>query len=79
MTKYRITLTRHGVKGFLSHNSIETDAINAMQSIPDVQNPEVIEEWEERVLLEYEWTGKRKFWDTHEYLAEHGLTIADDE
>jgi hypothetical protein len=70
---HTITLRRTGVKGFLSNQSIGTDALNAMNNIPGVKNPEIIKEADEEVKINYEWIGDEKFWDTDTHLLKFGL------
>ncbi|MFC1891174.1 hypothetical protein ACFLZT_02160 [Thermodesulfobacteriota bacterium] len=77
MTKHSITLRRKDVNGFLSDQSIGTDALNAMKSIPGVNNPQIINESDEQVELMYNWIGDGKFWETGEYLMKFGLARAD--
>jgi hypothetical protein len=61
MIKFSIVLTRGGVEGFLSHQSIGTNAVNAMASIQWVANPEIIEESDEQVKLPFNWVGEENF------------------
>jgi len=77
MTKHSIVLRREGVKGFLSDQSIGTDALNALQSIPGVSNPNIVDESDERVELTYDWVGEEKFWHTDEHLLKFGLACVD--
>lgn len=73
MSKNQITLHRYGMQGFLSSNDIGTDALNAMNAIPNVQNSEIVKESESSVTIEYEWHGKEQFMETDEHLAKYGL------
>jgi len=77
MPRHSIILKREGVEGFLSDQRIGTDALNAMQSIPGVENPEIITESDDQVGLTYDWTGDGPFWKTGEYLRKFGLARAD--
>jgi hypothetical protein len=77
VSKHSITLKRDGIKGFLSNQSIGTDALNALVSIPGVENPEIVSESNEQVELTYSWVGDGKFWETNEHLAKFGLARAD--
>jgi len=73
MLTYSITLQRSGARGFLSSQSIGTDALNAMSSIPGVKNPKIIKESDEQVEIKYEWDGSDKFWETDTHLHQFGL------
>lgn len=77
MSKHSITLRRKGVQGFLSSQRIGTDALNALLSIPGVENPEIISESTELVALTYNWVGVDQFLETSEYLLKFGLCRAD--
>jgi len=77
VSKHSITLARDKAIGFLSSQSIGTDALNALLSIPGVQEAEVVSESNEQVELTYSWVGDGKFWETDERLAEFGLTRVD--
>jgi hypothetical protein len=78
MSKHSVILRRdNGIEGFFSDQSVGTDALNAMQSIPGVENPEIIRESDEEVELTYDWVGDGKFWETGEYLKKFGLVRAD--
>jgi hypothetical protein len=77
VSKHSITLIRDGVKGFLSSQRIGTDALNALLSIPGVENPEIVSESDEQVELTYNWVGEGQFWETSEYLLKFGLSRAD--
>lgn len=77
MQRYSITLKRYGMRGFLSRHSIGTDAINALRSIPGVDEVEIACESAEQVELIYSWVGKNKFWETDERLEKFGLARID--
>lgn len=77
MSKHSITLKREGVQGFLSSQSIGTDALNALLSVPGVENPEIVSESTELVKLTYDWIGEGRFWETSEHLLKFGLSRAD--
>lgn len=79
MPKHTIVLRREGIQGFLSTQSLGTDAYNAMTSIPGVSNPEIVKESDKLVEIAYEWTGKGKFWQTGEHLLKFGLARADNQ
>ena len=73
MSRYSITLRRDGMRGFLSDQRIGTDAINALLSIPGVENPEIVSDSSEQVTLTYCWVGDGRFSEAEEYLAKFGL------
>ena len=73
MSRHSITLRRSGVRGFLSDQSIGTDAINALLGIKGVENPEIVDESNEQVELTYTWSGDDKFWETSQHLERFGL------
>jgi len=78
MMKHSIVLRREGIKGFLSdQKSIGTDAFNALQSIPGVSNPTIVDESDEQVELTYDWVGEEKFWHIDEHLLKFGLGRVD--
>ncbi len=77
MSKYSVTLKRDGIKGFLSSQRIGTDALNALLSIPGVEEPEIVNESNEQIELTYSWVGDGKFWETDEHLAKFGLARVD--
>ncbi len=77
MTRHSIVLRREDVKGFLSDQSIGTDALNAMVSIPGVTNPEIVKESDEQVEVTYDWVGEEKFWRIDEHLLKFGLARVD--
>lgn len=73
MSKHSITLTRDGIKGFLSSNSIGTDALNALAAIPGVTNSEIIAESAQCAQIEYTWIGSEAFDTIAEHLQVYGL------
>lgn len=77
MSKHSIKLKR--VKGSLSSQTIGTDALSALVSIPGVKNPEIISELDELVELTYTWEGEGKFLKIEEHLKEFYLTRSDEE
>lgn len=78
MSKHSITLKREGMRGFLSDQSVGTDALNALSSIPGIDDLEIVDETDERVILTYTWVGTSKFWKTDERLLQFGLSCVDD-
>jgi hypothetical protein len=78
MFKYLIVLGRGGVEGFLSRQSIGTNALNSMASIQWVANPEIVEESDEQVKLTFNWVGEEDFfWRIDEQLVKYGLVLVD--
>lgn len=77
MSKHSITLERDGVKGFLSDQTIGSDALNALSSIQGVDDLEIDWETEDQVKLTYNWTGDGTFWQAGEILSQHGLKRTD--
>ncbi|MCX7100514.1 MAG: hypothetical protein NTX38_03220 [Methylobacter sp.] len=77
MSKHSITLKRDGINGFLSSQSIGTDALNALLSISGVEEAEVESESNEQVELTYSWVGDGKFLEIYEHLAKFGLARVD--
>ena len=78
MSKHSIAVKRNGVTGFLSDQSIGTDAINALSKIAGVSDIEIISEAEDKALLSYTWSGSDTFWETNEHLNKFGLTKVED-
>ncbi len=77
MSKHSISLKRDGINGFLSTQSVGTDALNAMLSIPGVRDPEILVESADQVEITYSWVGENEFLGTSEYLHKFGLTLLD--
>jgi hypothetical protein len=77
VSKHAITLKRDGIKGFLSSQSIGTDALNALLSIPGVEEVKVVSESNVQVELTYSWGGEGKFCEIDEHLARFGLARVD--
>lgn len=77
MSKHNITLERYGEEGFLSQQTLGTDALNALSSIDGVNDPEIISENETQVQVSYLWTGKAKFWGADDVFACYGLKRTD--
>jgi hypothetical protein len=75
--EHSITLKRDEMKGFLSTQSIGTEALNALHAIPGVGKAKVVSESNEQVELTYSWVGDGKFWEIDEHLAEFGLARVD--
>lgn len=71
--KFTITLTRNGMQGFLSQNSIETDAINALESLPNVSEVNIINSTELSATANYSWSGTEKIQNIQEHLFKFGL------
>lgn len=75
MSKHSISLKRDGINGFSSTQSVGTDALNAMLSIPGVRDPEIVVESSDKVELTYSWVGESEFLGTSAYLHKFGLTL----
>lgn len=73
-----ISLTRSGPAGFLSSQSIGTDALNALNSIKGLSAPQIVHESESIVKITYLWSLDEKFDKANEVLYEFGLRIADE-
>lgn len=72
MPRHTITLVRNN-KGFLATNSIGTDGLNAISSIPGAKDVQIEKESEDQVVISYKWTATEKFWETEEHLSEFNL------
>lgn len=75
MKTHTIILVRdnRSLGGFSSTNSLSTDALSAIESIPETNNVQISNESEEEVKISYEWIGKEKIWNTDEYLSKYGV------
>jgi len=75
MNKQKITLIRDNKSpnGFLSNNSISTDALNAINAIHGTENIEIIRESEKEVEISYEWTKSEMFLEIEEHLSKYGV------
>ena len=76
MKKDAIVLIRdnRNTIGLLSKNSLSTDALAAIESIPGTKDVEIINVSEkEEVEISYVWIGKEKIWNTDEYLSKYGV------
>lgn len=58
---------------FVSNNSLGTDALNAVSSVPGTVDVQIEQESGDEVTLSYGWTGAESFWETAEHLQEFGL------
>jgi hypothetical protein len=67
------TLKHDCVLGFLSPNSVGTDALNALGAIDIVNDVEVISERDDTATLMYSFDEGCEFWSTNEHLAKFGL------
>lgn len=70
--RYRITVERTSF-GHHSSNSMETDALNGVGSIPGVTALQVEETEADFVTLSCLWTGTTQFDHTDEHLSRYGL------
>jgi hypothetical protein len=73
MPNHLITLKRQGINGFLSCQSIGTDALDALSSIPGVVNIEIVCESDVQVEMSCNYIGKSVFWETNAHLIKFGL------
>lgn len=72
MTRYTITLVRDAM-GSLSPNSIGTDGLNAISSIPGTEDVQIESELEDEVVISYLWTASVKFFETNQVLSKFYL------
>lgn len=77
MSRHTIRVKRAESRGFFTTQSIGNDALNALQAIPGIYNPEIGEELDDKVTLTYEWMREDTFWQTDEYLLKFGLSRDD--
>jgi len=74
MSKRMTVLVRAGnQEGFLSGQSIGTDAINAMSTMPGVKNPVIVSESESQVTVSFDWVGSEPFMQADTHLLRYGL------
>ena len=75
MKIYKVILVRNNnvPNGFLSNNSVSTDAFNAISSIPGTKNVKILKEAENEAEISYEWTKNKPFLDTEIYLSNFGV------
>jgi len=72
MTRHKIHIGR--TNGFwVSDNTLGTDALNALASIPGLTDMEVEHESDHEVEISYMWTGTEEFRCTGEHLERRGL------
>lgn len=76
MARHTITLERNDF-GRLSNNSIGTDGLNAILSIPGAADVQIESESEGRVEISYLWTLPDKFWNTETHLSKFNLRRSD--
>ena len=74
MTHHQITLCR--TQFDMSINTIGTDALKAMSTIPGVTGLLIESEEETEVRLSYDYNSGVRFWQTDEYLAPFWLKRA---
>ncbi len=71
---YTVTILRDQLSTVITNNSIGTDALNAVSTIPLCTAVKLVCENDEFAIIEYEYpNGSPKFWDTDTHLAEFGL------
>lgn len=68
MSKHTVRIIRSPL-GILSSNSLGTDALNGISSIPGVSSAEITEESGAEVTLAFEWDGREAFQSTDVHLA----------
>lgn len=78
MDKHQITVERDdSIQGFMSTQSVATDALNALSNIPGVSDPDIIDEHlqpADRITVSFSWDAcQRQFETTNEHLAKFGL------
>lgn len=75
MERHRIVIVRAEV--FSSSNSLGTDALNAVATIPGATHVQMERESDHEVEVSYEWMSPDKFWETEVHLAGYGVRRAD--
>ena len=75
MIRHTISLRR--MKDAFSLGSLETDALNAMQTIPGVSDVLIESSNDSTIKMTYIYTLEERFWQTNEYLSKFGLERAD--
>lgn len=79
MTTHTIRLRRTTI-GELRTAQVGTDALNALASIPGVEDRVVIEESETEAVIQFQWSDEAEaFMRTSELLREYGLEIVNDQ
>lgn len=68
MSKHTVKIVRSPTGG-MSPNSLGTDALAGVSSIPGVLSAEVTEEFGTEVTVAFEWDGREDFQTTDEHLA----------
>lgn len=58
----------------LSSNSLATDSLNAMGSIPLIKDARIINETEREVTISYIYTGSDVFQSTQDYFSKFDVT-----
>lgn len=61
------------LEGFLSTNSIGTDALNALVAIQGVSCPEIVKVTDGVAELTYKWNGEERFMRADEHFNKYGL------
>lgn len=70
MSRYTINIERNKY-GAVSPNTLGTDALSAIVSIPGTSDVRIEKELGEFVVISYDWTGLTDFDDTATVLAKH--------
>lgn len=76
MKRYTIKIART-TGFFVSNNSLGTDALNAVSSVPGAVDVEIEEESDDEVTLSYGWTTSERYLETAEHLEKFGLRRVD--
>ena len=70
MNRHTINIERNEF-GNLASNTLGTDALNSIASIPGTNDIRIEEEGEQLVVISYAWSGLTDFEDTATVLAKH--------
>jgi len=70
MHRHSINIERNDF-GTLARNSLGTDALNAISSIPGTHDVRIEEDGDKLVVISYTWSGPGDFHDTATVLAKH--------
>lgn len=75
MYRYSTVLVRddNSVIGFQSKNSLSTDALSAIESIPGTKDVEIITEENNEVTISYVWKEDGSIMNTNDYLSKFGV------
>ncbi len=79
MSKHSITLQRSGINGFLSTQTIGTDALNALHTISIINDVQIVRESNDQVELTYSLVGDGNPINIGDILDKFGLARVDTE